>query len=654
MTATIDHHDLAATEPLLLPERPARIGPTSRRLLARLVVGLAVWFAVGSVLIAVGSTAWRAFGTSMIFPGAGFLYVAWPVLTLVTLVAVVIALVLWWGVSAHFAIPLVWLASAAGAALLADGPRLVVDRGTTWGWVVPLAYAGAVATLGWMVWRIESAYRRKAAKVPELNEYLRSATLPAPITSRRAPDEMDAELLRWCYDFAFQPEDGLDGLDWGEQFHGGTQLRYQMNSLTWAMSLYAANHLPNAPGHITRALETMVRKHTDLRVWKYWHALNLIGNFDPNPDPIRRDNIMFSAFLGDVINCVEAATGTEVFDQPGSLEFVWSDGRTFSYDHHTLTEAVRRNFERSSLGFFPCEPGWSFTVCNVMGAQALYGHDVVHGTDTWEQVRERWQHTLDHEYLTPDGSYAHIRSNHIGVSWDTGEVPGGHYFANGTHRFADILPAHARRAKALELRGAAPKMGALSSMVHDGRLDLDLPPELERHRTRTSKLLPWVKIIGGARLVGDERLVDAAIRSSAEKCATGERWPNRPLDASASGLGSYMIVRWSAPLDLAGLAMRGFVDPVGPVLADTAWDDVLVTEAVSPDGDSLRLALQPRIDDAAVRITLWFGQLRPGVAYTLAGTGEAHSFVAGDDGAAAVELTVDRTLVLVLAEAVAP
>lgn len=653
MTATLTPRPSPSSsdEPLLLPERPPRVGPESRRLLARLAIGLVLWFAVGTLLIATGGPAATAFGTSMIFPGAGFLYVAWPVLVVVTLVAMVIALVLWWGVSAHVAIPLVWLASAAGAAALADGPRLVVDRGTTWGWSVPLAYVGAVAVLAWMVWRIESAYRRKLAKVPALNEYLRAAEVPSPITARREPDEMDAELLRWLYDFAFQPADGLDGLDWGEQFHGGTQLRYQMNGLTWALSLYAANHLPNAPAHVTRALEEMVRKHTDLRVWKYWHALNLIGNFDPNPDPIRRDNIMFSAFLGDVINCVEAATGTDVFDQPGSLEFVWSDGRTFSYDHHSLTEAVRRNFERSKLGFFPCEPGWSFTVCNVMGAQALYGHDVVHGTDTWEQVRDRWQRTLDHEYLTPDGSYAHIRSNHVGISWDTGEVPGGHYFANGTHRFTDILPAHARRAKALELRGAAPKMAGLSSMVRDGQLDLDLPPELERHRTRTSKLLPWVKIIGGARLVSDQRLVDAAIRSSATKCATGERWPKRPVDGSASALGSYGIVRWSAPLDLAALTIRGYVPPSGPVLADTAWDDVLVTEAVSDDGASLRLALQPRRDGAAVRATLSFTQLQPGAEYVFDGVDA--TCTADADGTARVELTVDRPLQLIVRPTVA-
>jgi hypothetical protein len=580
----------------------------------------------------------------MVFPGAGFLFVAAPILFALSLVALLIALVLWWGVSAHVAIPIVWTAAGAVAIALVDGPRWFVDRGTTWGWAVPVAYACAVATVGWMLWRVEQAYRRKLAKVPALNEYLLHADLPERITSRRALDDMDAELLRWAYAFAFQPEDGLDGLDWGEQFHGGTQLRYQLNSLTWAMSLYAANHLANAPAQITTALETMVRKHTDLRVWKYWRTLNLVGNFDPNPDPIRRDNIMFSAFLGDVINSVEAATGTEVFDQPGSLEFVWTDGRTFSYDHHSLAAAVQANFERSRLGFFPCEPGWSFTVCNVMGAQALHGHDVAHGTAQWPQIRDRWQQTLEQEYLTPDGSYAHIRSNHVGLSWDTGEVPGGHYFANGTHRFVDILPAHAERAKALDLRGAAPKMAALSSMVHDGRLDLDLPAELERHRTRRSTLLPWIKVIGGARMVGDESLVDAAIRSSAEKCATGASWPERPVDASASGLGSYMLLRWSAPLDLAHLNMRGFVAPVGPVLADTDWEAVLVTEAVSDDGESLRLSLRPAGDTAVDQIGLEFDSLVPGTTYVLEGAGAVETVVADDAGRATVTIAVGAPL----------
>ncbi|MEZ5255617.1 MAG: hypothetical protein R2705_01590 [Ilumatobacteraceae bacterium] len=619
---------------LLLAEAPPRFGRISKRLLARLIVAIAFVEVAGAVLIASGGRAARAAGASLVFPGVGFLVDAAPVMFGITLVLVVVALVLWWGLSAHVAIPLVWLGSALGAALLADGPRLWTSRGTQWPWAIWVAPVLALAFVGWAVQRVERRYRAKRAKVPELNEYLRTAELPAKIETRRDPDAMDAELLRWCYSFAFQPDDDLQGLQWGEQFHGGTQLRYQMNSLAWAMSLYAANFLPNAPGQIAEALDRVVAKHTDLRVWGYWRTLNLLGNFDPNPDPIRRDNIMFSAFLGDVINTAEAATGTTRFDEPGSLTFVWKDGRTFPYDHHSIAEAVRANYRRSRLGFFPCEPGWSFTVCNVMGAQALRNHDALHGTADWDEIREDWQRALDEEYLTPDGSYAHIRSNHVGLSWDTGEVPGGHYFANGTHRFADILPDHAERARALDLRLARPKMQALATMVRDGHLDLELPEELERHRTASSPVLPWIKVIGGARLAGEDELVQASIAASAKQGATGERWPERPVKIGGAGLGSYMLVRWSQPLDLAALNLRGYVEPTGPVLDSWDWERVFVSLA-RPVGDGgLELCIEPW--DGPVDATLSFRSLRPGATHVMRGSRSDLSFVADATGCASV------------------
>ena len=332
------------------------------------------------------------------------------------------------------------------------------------------------------------------------------------------------------------------------------------------------------------------------------------------------------------------------FDEPGSLTFVWSDGREFPDDHHSIIEAVHANYERSDLGFYPCEPGWSFTVCNVMGAQSMYGHDRLHGTELWDANRDSWQRTLEQEYLTPDGTYAHIRSNHVGLSWDTGEVPGGHYTANGTGRFADILPTHGARARALDLRSAGPSMAGLSAMVSDGTLDLELPEEPERHRTRSSALPGWNKIISGANLVGDGALAEAAMDGAARQCATGQRWPERPLAAGSSALGGHMIVRWSTPLGPADLNQRGYVPPVGPVLDDTAWDDVLVVLARSDDGESLDLHLEPRRGPVAA-LPLAFTNLEPGRAYRLECDDSTASSVEG--GTVTVDLPEARSFRLV-------
>ncbi|WP_179469740.1 linalool dehydratase/isomerase domain-containing protein [Mycolicibacterium vinylchloridicum] len=618
----------------------------TRRLLARTAVGVGLVELFAAVLVfGVATDSARAFGLSLVFPGGGLLYTAHPIAFLFSVVLLVVALVLWWGISAHLAIPLVWLGSAIIAWSLVDSPRLFLEQGTTWPWSVPVVYLLAVMVAGTGLWKLESRFRAKRAKVGELNEYLASVELPSGHPGPREPDAVDAELVRWCYDLAQQPHDGLKGFDWGEQFHGGTQLRYQVFSYCWAMCIFAANYVPNGQRQAREALTRMVLKNTDLRVWGYWRTLNLLGNFSADPDPIKKDNIMFSGFLGDVLGNFEAATGSAYFDQPGSLNFVWKDGREFPYDHHSIIEAVQRNFENSRLGFFPCEPGWSFTVCNIFAAQGMYGHDKLHGTTKWADYKDRWRRTLDEEYLTPDGSYSHIRSNLTGLSWDTGEMPGGAYHAHASGRFIDILPGHYRRALALDLKEARPMMDALSSMVVDGKLDLELPREPDRHRQTSTAVTTWTKLIGGAALVGDETLARAAIAGADAQLATGARWPERPLDGSAASIGGFLVARWSAPLSLGELNIRGYVPPTGPLLIDTAWDDVLVVLARSTDGRSLDLALTPSGEHDLPDVGLTLEALEPHRCYTvtnLSGDSEREvaEFIADADGRAVTSVAV--------------
>jgi hypothetical protein len=655
VTATLDT-DTSRPNPtaLLLPEHPRRMGPVTRFLVIRLLVGLLVVEAIGTLLVViVDSPAGRSAGLSMVLPGGGFLYTATPVLFVVTWLLITLAIVLWWGMSLIVGIPVVWATGVVVSALLADGPRLFWEP-TTWPWAVPVVYALAVALVAAAVWSFEARFRRKRAQVPELNAYLSTANMPQRVTQRSEPTDIDAELLQWAYELADQPLDEFKGFEWGEQFHGGTVIRYQLNYLGWALAPYAVNHIPNAPGQIELAMRNLVLKQLDLRVWRYWQFLNRVGNFDSDPDPLVKDNIMFSGFTGDQINLYEAATGSTRFDEPGSLTFVWEDGRTFAYDHHSWMEAVRRNFEESRLGFFPCEPGWSFAACNTIGAQALYGHDVLHGTDLWTSVSDRWRQTLEDEYLLPDGNYANIRCTRTGLSWNTGETPGGEYFTTGTHNFRDVAPDIAERGRALQLRGAPEKLAALRGLIHDGTLQLQLPAEWERNRTCKTAVPGWTKLIGGARAVGDPLLADAAIRAADAQCATGRQWPQRPLDVGVSNMALHMLVRWSTPIDNAELNIRGYVAPSGPVLSDAPWPQVLVTIARSDDGTSLDLAVRPGPSGGDAPVSLGFTQLQPGVDYRLAGDGVDVVATAGADGTARVDLALTAPRRLRLAPVGAP
>ncbi|MEN9643982.1 MAG: hypothetical protein RL238_651 [Actinomycetota bacterium] len=639
----------------LLPTEPRRMGPVTRFLVLRLAAVVTLVEVVGSLLVVFGGTAVRAAGLSMVFPGAGFLFTGAPLLFVLTWVLLSIAVVLWWGMSLHLGIPGVWAVSAVVSALLAEGPRLFVDRGTTWDWAIPVAYVGALAVIGALVWTFESRFRRKRAKVPELNEYLRTADVPASSTLLREPDEMDAELLRWAYELCLQPVDRFDGFEWGEQLHGGTVVRYQLNYLGWALAPYAVNYVPNAVATIEPVMRNLVLKQLDLRVWRYWQLLNRVGNLDSNPDPLVRDNIMFSGFTGDQINLYEAATGSTRFDEPGSLTFVWEDGRTFAYDHHSWMEAVRRNFERSRLGFFPCEPGWAFAACNTIGAQALLGHDRLHGTSLWSGIEQRWRDTLEAEYLMPDGNYANIRSTHTGLSWDTGETPGGEYFTTGSHSFKDVARDLHARGRALQLRGLPQKMAGLRALVADGVLQLQLPEEWERNRARRTATPSWTKLIGGARAVGDDTVAEAAIRAHDQQCATGERWPERPLTAGVANLALHMLVRWSTPLDNASINLRGYEAPAGPMVTAAPWPQVLITLARSTDGASLDLGIRPGPVATDAPVTLDLAALTPGAIYRLAGDGIELALTAAADGTSSIDLVVDRPLRLHLApEVVAP
>ena len=328
------------------------------------------------MLVLSDSATVRAAGLSLVFPGGGLLYIAWPLLFVVSLAALALAVVLWWGISAHWAIPLVWLTAGITAVLLADGPRLFVDRRHD-------VAVGDPRRLRPRRCRGDGGRVPDRAQVPaQAGPRPRAERLPGQRRAaghgsrrRRSRRTSTPSCSRWTYDMALQPLDEFNGFDWGEQIHGPTCARYQLNMLGYGLALYAANYLPNAPQPVETALANLIDKATDLRVWGYWRTLNLIGNFDANPDPIVRDNIMLSAYLAEQINLYEAATGSTRFDEPGSLTFVWKDGRTFPYDHHSIVEAVRRNFEANALGFFPCEPGWVFTACNTQGAQALKGHD---------------------------------------------------------------------------------------------------------------------------------------------------------------------------------------------------------------------------------------------------------------------------------------
>jgi hypothetical protein len=140
------------------------MGPVSRRLVVRLIAVLAVLVVVGHCWSCSRTRLeCAAAGLSLVFPGA--LYIASPLLFVVAMCALVCrgAVV---GVQRPLGDPLVWLTAGIAAVLLANGPRLFVDRGTVWSWTIPVVYLLAAGAVGVAVVRT-SRVPAQTRKVPE-------------------------------------------------------------------------------------------------------------------------------------------------------------------------------------------------------------------------------------------------------------------------------------------------------------------------------------------------------------------------------------------------------------------------------------------------------------------------------------------------------
>lgn len=346
-----------------------------------------------------------AFGLGLAFPGAGFLVadlagidtiLAAGCYALAALALFSCSVLLWLGTGNVIAPPLTWLGTAIWAALLTDESSRSLSPLHT---LLPFA----AVTISLSLALLQQPRRRSAKPVAHI-----PSTRSDPPQEARALSPRLVELTRLVLDRCLQSRDAFEGFDHRDQFQTAA-LRYQLNFMSYALSLMQSECLPAFDGYLLEAQQALAAKMQAYEIWSYWRMESLWGNLSLESDPVSRDNIMFSGFLATQLALAWNASGSrDVTD--GGLSFLMPSGRSFDYGFLELLDAISAGYDRSAFVLQACEPNWIYPLCNLITATGLKASDRAFASSRWARLAPRFYAALDRDFTRPDGAFVPFRS----------------------------------------------------------------------------------------------------------------------------------------------------------------------------------------------------------------------------------------------------
>lgn len=449
----------------------------------------------------------------------------------------------------------------------------------------------------------------------------------------------DLGVQRFLLDLALQPLNEWRGYDHIEQL-GGSALRYQLNSIGYALALAQLTRTPAFTGYLAEAQRNAIRRMCDRRVWGYWAIENLVGYGRWNPDPIEWNNVMYTAYFGMMLGLYETLNDDPLFSQPGALPLHWKGDKVFHYDFQRIAEAIQRNMlARPHSPQYPCEPHLIYPMCNTFAFNSLLMHDRLHGSAFTGDLVDRVRNVYHQDgWRRQDGRWVPGRIENTRIQ---------------------ILPTSIAHdaVMAFWLHAAMPDLGSATWQmlrerflpVRDGRLALHGQwwdrVDFGNYNLARGDTFTRAMLMHTARELGDETVAQSIEQSLEQRRRILWQYGARRFaNVSVMGNGIYAMARFGRASGMADLIHGRIPDAWrhGPLLVDAAYPDVLVARAVS-DGAGLSLVLKPGMQPVSTHLGL--ARLQPGRRYRVLGA-EQGQIQADTQGKATLPITLQQRLAL--------
>lgn len=389
----------------------------------------------------------QTLGLGLMLPGGGFLVDKPIIFAFLSGVAFFAALVIWFGTGNVLAPPFLWLLTALLAAStrgesasplsgeicqstsliesrqspVADylsGPSLEHQAALL---VYEIIGGACFFMICLMALRRLVAIRQRNVD----NEYLASQQdklneiFSGPSSAEASEmSRQDLQRLRFVLDRALQPLDRFDGFEWLDQFQTAA-VRYQLNFLAYGLAMTQARFTPAFAGYMHQAQINLLDKQANHRIWSYWKLENIWGNLKSDPNPLGRENIMYTGFVALQMALFESSSGRADFSRQKRFDLRHPAGKSYACEDERLIERLEMEYQRSDFFLIACEPNWIYPLCNTIGACAILGYDSLRQDGKWPKYESEFRHALETEFLDAFGRYIPCRSGYTGLAVPT-------------------------------------------------------------------------------------------------------------------------------------------------------------------------------------------------------------------------------------------